>query len=206
MNANTRKCTAVLAVTLACAAYGVSAATPAKKPHPSPVAVWDKEPASFLGFEFGKPLPSDLVTCPSSLRDLALNFTHTPCLQVDEPIVKLWLAPELGFPYTNFEYLHDGNVASVTLQTSVDNYDALKSLLTTRYGPPTRTSTTVVKTMAGGEFSSEQCRWTGARISILLDQRHEKVDQSQVFVEDTALMRAVMDQAHAKQNEAASKL
>jgi hypothetical protein len=200
----TQKYAAALGIVLACTAYGVPAKTPAKKSPQAQVAVWDKEPTSFLGFELGKPVPSDIPTCPTSLHELA--YTRTTCLKEGDPTRDVWWAPQIGIPHTDYISLQDGKVASVTLNTSAENYEALKRLLITRYGAPTKTSVTTVQNMEGGKFASEESDWNGVNVDIQLYQRFDKIDQSSVFVHDKALMKVVEDVRRAKENDAASKL
>ncbi|MGS0625019.1 hypothetical protein ACU8YE_19065 [Ralstonia sp. VS2407] len=201
---NTWMCAVILGVALGGSALVATAKTPAKKSATPPAAVWTKEPTSFLGFEFGQPLPDTLPACPRGDRELA--YTTTSCLQGSDPIFRMWRAPDLGFAYSNSIFLYSGKVASVTLKVNDDSYQALKSLLITRYGPPTNASISTVKSLVGAEFRSEELAWIGTNVDISLYQRYDKVDESAVFVQNKALMKASMDQDRAKHGDPASKL
>lgn len=198
------KYAAIMAVALGCTTHVAVAKSPSKKPTAAPMAVWTKEPTSFLGFEFGQPLPDTLPACPRDDRELA--YTRTSCLQGSSPVFRMWWAPDLGFSYSNSIFLYAGKVASVTLKVHEDSYQALKSLLITRYGPPTSASVSTVKSLVGAEFRSEELAWIGTNVHISLYQRYDKVDESAVFVQNNALMKASMDEDRAKHGDPASKL
>ena len=194
----------MLGIALACVAHTGLAKAPGRKlPQASP-AVWTKEPTSFLGLDLGKPLPPDLPECPSDTVQRAL--TKTTCAMTYENIVKLWMGPDLGIPERISALMYDGKVASVTLHTNEPDYGTVKNLLITRYGPPMKTSVSVVKTVAGGEFTSEESDWNGANVEITLYQRQGQIDQSEVFVQYKTLMKAFLDERNAKESAAASKL
>jgi len=170
-----------MGVVLICAAQAVQAKSPNKNQPRPEAATWDKEPTSFLGFDLGKPLRTDLSFCPVEPRELAYA---DQCLQGSGDYLKLWKAPDLGFPYRNDIHLRDKRVQSITLTVMENNYAALKSLLISRYGPPRQSSTASVKTLAGGQFTSEECIWDGHNVYIRLVQRYDKIDESVLFVQD----------------------
>ncbi|KGR93962.1 hypothetical protein [Burkholderia sp. ABCPW 111] len=195
----------VLGIALACvAAHAAVAKAPARKSPQAPSVVWDKEPTSFLGLELGKPLPSDLPVCPNDTVQRAL--TKTTCVMTYENTVKLWRGPDLGIPESISALMYDSKVASVTLDANEQDFSTIKNLLVTRYGPPMKTSMSVVKAIAGGEFTSEESDWSGANVEITLYQRQGQIDQSEVFVQYRPLMKAFLDDRNAKQSAAASKL
>ncbi|MCE4543414.1 MULTISPECIES: hypothetical protein [unclassified Caballeronia] len=194
----------VLGIALVCVAHAAPAKAPARQPSQTTPAVWDKEPTSFLGLDLGKPLPSDLLECPSDTLQRAL--TKTTCAMIYENLVKLWRGPDLGIPQSISALMYNGKVASVTLDANEQDFGTVKNLLITRYGPPMKTSVSVVKAVAGGEFTSEESDWNGANVEITLYQRQGQIDQSEVFVQYKPLMKAFLDERNAKQNAAASKL
>jgi hypothetical protein len=194
----------VFGIALVCVAHAALAKAPTRKPQQTTPAVWNKEPTSFLGLDLGKPLPPDLPECPSDTVQRAQ--TKTTCAMAYENTVKLWMGPDLGIPESISALMFDGKVASVTLQTNEQDFGTVKNLLVTRYGPPMKTSVSVVTAVAGGEFTSEESDWNGANVEITLYQRRGQIDQSEVFVQYKTLMKAFLDNYNAKQSAAASKL
>jgi hypothetical protein len=183
---------------------------PAAKPL-APVAEthWDKEPSSFLGFDLGQRLPATLSPCPKNslgYDDSSQLHPDETCLMGKGRVFQLWWPPQLGFPYGNNIFLWNGKIEEVRLTTKAEDYPNLKSLLITRYGPPTRSSFVSVKTVGGGDFTSEKCVWAGKDVVIRLSQSDDTIDQSSVTVTDLALEAEEDKDLHAKEVEASSKL
>lgn len=206
-----------MTVVLACATQVVQATTPKKPSRNAPVAVWDKEPTSFIGIELGKPLSGNFPSCPMTKAVFGTFVDERyrdPCVTGDGNKLALWNGPDLGFGYGNRILLREGKVESVTLTTLEDNYAALKQLLITRYGPPSSTSVSEWETDQGLKVTSEESVWRGSNVSILLSARYDTTYttingwtyKSAVVVKDNALTKAAEDTARAKQTDAASKL
>jgi hypothetical protein len=95
---------------------------------------------------------------------------------------------------------------TVSLKTDVSNYGALKALLIARYGPPSTTSTKAVQNLMGQTFRSERLSWLGQRVSIVLNERHGKIDQTEVSVADEDLLKKAWAAEQTQELRAASSL
>jgi hypothetical protein len=191
------------AIFAACAALCCSAAfSQSKKPSPpvlqketAPVAapVWDKEPETIFGLKLGEVLPTDVLPqCP--VPNYANKYQQPKEFCIDprtgpyaDQTVMLRMLPLSEITTVAPIYFEDGRFYSLHLRAPHDYYQKLRTLLVERYGPPTYSETTMVKSRAGAEFTSETLTWRGKKNSILLIERQGSIDSSLAAISNNEL-------------------
>lgn len=196
---------AIAAITCA---HSSIAKQPASKSKPSE---WLAEPASVIGITPGQPLPDSVQVCPrdynTSYPDFQRIHEGQLCV-VDKTgeISDVWGTPNLGFNYKTTIFRKGDAVSSIWLTLDSDSYDVAVSLLTKKYGAPTKVAKDTVQTKAGGQFDNTTVEWVGRKLSIRAIQRFDKVDQSIIMVNDLALQAQELNAIKAQSDDAASKL
>lgn len=147
-----------------------------------PAPRWAKEPDSVMGLKLGERLPDGhLRPCggvqnyegPAALGFCSLDENRRSKISVS------------GFSVSVFDTgllsLEDGIAESLYVTAKHKDYSNLKAILIERYGQPTSQASSTVRTKAGASFPSESLTWRGTKITIELDERAARVDQSSVF-------------------------
>jgi hypothetical protein len=205
-----RKIIILTVAMLFCATTADAKKAPAKPAKAPEDAVWAQEPATFLGFTLGEPLPSSIPDCPRNAYgtdDMVAIATSSTCyMKSYGEVSKIWSPPDLGFGYSNSLFLKDGKLSTIWLQLDADRYLEAKRLLVIKYGPPSTSAVSTVKTKAGAEFPTEDSAWVGKKVTLRLRQRFETADHSLISIEDNDLSAKAEQDFQQKQNAAASKL
>ncbi|QGS30203.1 hypothetical protein [Cupriavidus metallidurans] len=167
----------------ACAITVLLAATSSNAQQAKPrsgqgAARWAQEPSSFLGIKLGEPMA--IKSCRET-TDLCLDDGSTNRYAVFSNL------PDLGFRYTLTSLIEEGKPISIELKTDHANYSALLSMLKQRFGLPQKAKTEAIQTRMGMKTSSTDSIWHGQKVSMLLNERHETIDNTRVVVMDRKL-------------------
>jgi len=91
----------------------------------------------------------------------------------------LWNLPGLGdMRYSARVNLLGSRVESVHIEFWHSDYPRMKAVMTERYGEPTRIERATLTSRAGAVVNTETLRWDGARNSVFLFQRLDRIDKS----------------------------
>lgn len=172
------------------------------RPAASKAQRWDKEPDSFMGMRFGDPLaecPRATTTVPASVRieyDYPkIRESERPCYILTDslsPPGEVHNLPDIGMPVREtWPHLIDGRFEGFHFKFWNRDYDRLKALFITRYGPPTSISTVTLKNRTGLSFDSPELTWQGRNVSIRLTEYGDQLDQGRVEVGTEALAARV---------------
>ena len=201
-------------------------ALPKKAPSRSPAQTqaaekgWVKEPSSFLGIEFKKPLT--VQNCPTTyisqnskmvMMDFeALKSMDGGCIDTQEITskyqrgdsgkFKLFNLPNLGFTYKVYLNFKAGLVTSFTMELDQSDFSTLLNVFKDRYGAPTSSQTHVFKAKNGGEFNATEVAWKGKNTSIYMYERLGRLDESHVLITDNEDLQAELD---SKRDQRASE-
>lgn len=185
MRARLVACAAAI-VAAACGGWSVDAHAQKK----SSAARWEREPTSVLGLELGAKIdPIDLPSCGGlAIRESAYGFCYT---SRSGEIVTLG-----GIKVPEFQaggIIYAGEVvAQLVLYASHDDYASAKAVLVERYGKPTSVRTTKTQTIGGGIFASEVLTWVGQNVTLTLEERFGRIDQSAArFVHRRSMLQQV---------------
>jgi hypothetical protein len=180
---------------MATAAYGAK-----KNADPAP---WVQEPVSFLGIKFDDKLIYQLKQCPTDYS-VPAEICYQPPFK---NYYRLFAVPSLGLHgYTAAVLTHDSLIREIVLSTKVNDYDAVKSMLTQKYGRPTNQITETVKTKIGATFQNEKSYWEGQRVLIIFSKYGDDIDTSSVSVINKAIATKALQDEQGKLSENASKL
>lgn len=184
---------------------------------------WAKEPESFLGIDFKKPLraqncPTKYISKNSQLVMMdfeALKNFDGVCIDTqdttykiqrgDSGKFKLYNLPNLGFTYYVYINFKEGVVTSFNIYLEQSDFHTLLSAFKERYGAPTTTQSQIFKTMTGAEFDAAVVGWKGKAISILMYERLGRVDESSVLITDTEDFQADLDSKRIQRSSEAQK-
>lgn len=170
--------------------------------------VWTQEPETVLGVKLGRPLEaSALPACPEqmlSATGVCLRTTP-PYFPGDHPRYSLG---GHGIPHVAVNvYLDEaGAVHRITFWTQQIYFADVLGILVSRYGAPSTQDAFDVKTRAGASFASSRSFWQGKRLSILAEERFDKIDESLISFSDNAATEREAAKRAEKNRSAAAKL
>lgn len=122
---------------------------------------WNREPSSFLGIAFHKPLSSSVKECAGSRDDpaegqLCFEKIGTQRGVLGEPGFGMVLATEV-----------DGNVEVIAANFTTDRFPVVDAALVDKFGPPQTIETEEVKSGAGASFLQITHEWRGHDVLIV---------------------------------------
>lgn len=215
-------CTSMEAQPVKKVAQPAPKAQPASAPSiPEAPKDWDKEPAAFLGIKLGEKF--EVPGCPTMtsgtyVKTESLDYQATRALDhvcfdpTGRPMAvsaikgyRLANLPDLGIGYSAFAKVKDGIVTEVTIELKQHSFGVLLEAFTQRYGSPTVTDISELRTIGGGDFASRELAWVGKKLSIKMYERFSKVDESFVLITDNATMAAENAARKAKLSVEAQK-
>lgn len=173
---------------------------------------WQREPVSFVGIAFDRPLTSQIPKCPtipgSSVADTAqASKLATPCYAGEfASIPTIHNTPDLGFYYETTAMLDKGIPTAFIVKTDAENYGKLLTAFTQRYGRPHGLENGTVQNGIGASFDNQIARWAGKRISIKLEKRSQKITTTEATISDTAYWAEQASKSRAREAAGAEKL
>jgi hypothetical protein len=157
-------------------------------------ADWPLEPKDFRGVPFPGASKGEVVKKLSLNRRFCLD---TSCLDQHFALGDVAVT-------TLFDFKND-RLTQIYMQFKSASFDTVKEIFTVRYGPPTRSETTPVRTTVGVEYENETLFWIGEAVEIHLARFGTTVDQSTVLFYDRVFMAEQAKAAEdAKKKAAAS--
>jgi hypothetical protein len=137
---------------------------------------WMSEPSSVFGIRLGETLIGDAVPPCGGIKDITVCAMYRPSSS------GISIA---GFPISEFQsgnvFLRDDIATSISIEARHADYGSVKRLLIERYGAPKISTSQIIQNGLGASFSSERHVWLGKKITLVLDERGGKVDQTRVF-------------------------
>lgn len=177
----------------------------------SSAQAWNQEPTSVMGIPLGVDYSSlPIGACRGGLFR-SITPADGPCTTTSRSIANgvvfgLVNLPDLGFDFRAELVLIRNRVAGVRLVTTHANFSTLLSLLTERYGPPHRDDHGEVQNGVGATFANRKLTWTGSLATVYLTERHGTVQQSQVLIAHSELLREFLDSGTTAVRATAQKL
>ncbi|UVL30138.1 hypothetical protein [Pseudomonas donghuensis] len=164
---------------------------------------WSQEPTSFIGINLEEKLTYQLKQCPADY-----SVPDEICYQRPfQSYYPLFAVPALGLHgYTAGVMTYESQIREITLDTKVDDYEAVKSMFIQKYGKPTLQKTEAVKTKVGATFQNEKLYWDGRKVSIILKKYSDTIEKSSVSVINKAVATKAVEAQRSKLTENASQL
>ena len=188
--------------------------SPEKKKAQAPAASshaarWEKEPDSFMGMKFGKPLPEcTKVTLydgrtqydyPTISREGHLCFTRPSGFETMPRAVNL---PDIGTTITaSWLYLVDERFEGMHLEFESSDYGRMESLFIARYGNPTDRVPVTLKNKMGLSMESVELFWRGRSITVRLARYLGELGTGGVDVYSEAYSHTIRDRSKADQDK-----
>lgn len=173
---------------------------------------WNQEPTSVLGFEIGKSLSQKSTPdCPQS--EWLKKYKQIDSFCVWHGIGKPGTMLVHGLEKIPLSSVTEGEVFSLqgktvalSLKFQPQNFERMAEVLSSKYGPPSRTSERSVRSAMTGLITSRQYNWDGKSISIYMREHGKSVFAGQVdFYSNEAAGALSTDRAIEIKNDA-SKL
>lgn len=168
----------------------------ASSPKAKPAAkspTWN-EPTDFPGLRVGDDVTQALPECPKRPSGVPGLPSCYPTLTFSGESPKCWMREPYAEPglyeingYSILEPFQFGQVRAYQLEGRLErldipvnitynDFEALVTVLKTRYGPPTRESREAWQKRLGAVFSSRVFIWQGQQVSMVLRERGNTVD------------------------------
>ncbi|MDO8263687.1 MAG: hypothetical protein Q7T21_10745 [Gallionella sp.] len=198
-----------LIITLVCAAVmATSNFALAQKSNKQPRNVqWKSEPSSVFGIKLGETLIGDAVPPCGGFKGKDVDPEITVCAMYRPSSSGISIA---GFPVSEFQsgnvLLRDDIATSILIEARHNDYGSVKRLLVERYGEPTTSKNQVIQNNLGASFSSEKHIWLGKNITLTLDERAGRVDQTTIFFSHIKSAEKYEQEAEKKRKAGAAKM
>ncbi len=149
---------------------------------------WDREPSAVFGIQLGETIP--IGSIPSCQEARNAPTPEQLCIKKswsNDKLIFLHGLPIKKVTYTGTANLLDGKVQSIHVGFMHTKYDLMKAIMIERYGPPSGQEASSVTSQGGATVGNETLRWDGARNSIVLFERWERIDESLAVFSNNAL-------------------
>ena len=168
---------------------------------------WKSEPSSVFGIKLGETLLGDAVPPCGGIKGKDVDPEITVCAMYRPSSSGFSIA---GFPISEFQsgnvLLRDDIATSISIEARHTDYGSVKRLLVERYGEPTVSTNQVIKNNLGASFSSEKHVWLGKNITLMLDERAGRVDQTSVFFSHLKSAEKYQQEAEKKRKADAARM
>jgi len=209
----------IIATLLLSAATNAISATPKLKPDskPAPKLVkpsqpdWQKEPSSFMGIEFGRPLSEQIPKCPTEkigssefLDHKAMRLLDKPCYTILGRFRIMENYPNLGVLNEKPTILMAGDVPEgMFFRLPHYNWQKMLDLLKAKYGEPTLVEKSTNTTHGGAIVTGAEYKWIGKLVTLTFSEYGDTVNNSLVGIETKRLSDS--SQEESKRNADAYK-
>lgn len=158
-----------------------------------------------MGINLDGDIVRDIPECGSGHMtgsDLCREKSYSP------RYVELDGVPPLGLSYhvALGALLKGSRIESLSLTGNTRDFDKLSQIFISKYGQPTESSSTQVKTKSGASFQNDILRWSGVRVSILLTRYADDINTYAAMVTNKAVASAAAQDDAKKISDGASKL
>lgn len=139
-------------------------------------AVIKDEGESFLGIPIAEPFPGSLAPCPVRSRVTlpdhdAIKAMSEPCYFQRAPNkFEIFNGPDLSIGHSLNLITYKGYPAQFVLTIARARFPQMTKVFSARYGEAHRTEVVPAYTRAGETFQFQSLRWTGRKITVLLDE------------------------------------
>ena len=168
---------------------------------------WKSEPPSVFGIKLGETLLAGAVPSCGGIKEKDVDPEITVCAMYRPSSSGVSIA---GFPISEFQsgniLLRDDIATSISIEARHADYGSVKRLLVERYGKPTKSTNQVMQNNLGASFSSEKHIWLGKNITLMLDERAGRVDQTSVFFSHVKSAEKYQQEAEKKRKADAVKM
>jgi hypothetical protein len=138
---------------------------------------WVKEPSSFLGIAFGKPIGQLIPECPRESPGSSLyswwNLDH-PCF---EPVSDFYSVHNISQFTKVYVTEIDGNAEFVTAIFNTENAKEIGGAMIEKFGPPSFRKINMEQNRMGANFENLVMIWKGINIEIEFDSIGSRIDE-----------------------------
>lgn len=159
---------------------------------------WPQEPEKVVGIRLGAPLAE------SGYQECSGVPSNEPCLARQTGGMSQLHRTGLRATITVLEF--EGVVGAITMTLPRGEFEEFTQTLIERYGNPHHDTPSQVQNRVGAVFSNRQLRWEGARIRIMMSERHSDLDTSVAQFFDKATSARLVNKNRERAKSDASKL